>query len=151
MEIKLVSVKKNPLLNRKEVDFLVEQKTKTPSRLEIKKSIADELKVSEEIVFVKKMRTLTGSNITVGIANIYDSIKHADLIESDHIKKRNQPQEIKKKERKGVYVLYKIEKDKISRLRPTCERCGAGYFMANHKDRYTCGHCGFTRYKQIKK
>ncbi|MBK5133056.1 30S ribosomal protein S27ae [Candidatus Bathyarchaeota archaeon] len=55
-----------------------------------------------------------------------------------------------KKKQKGVFSLYKIENDKISRLRPTCERCGSGYFMANHKDRYTCGHCGFTRYKQIK-
>ncbi|TRO47503.1 30S ribosomal protein S27ae [Candidatus Bathyarchaeota archaeon] len=57
----------------------------------------------------------------------------------------------KKKSHKGVYVLYKIEEGKVSRLRPTCERCGSGYFMANHKNRYTCGHCGFTRYKQIKK
>lgn len=54
----------------------------------------------------------------------------------------------KKKEQKGVYTLYKIENEKLTRLRPTCERCGSGYFMANHKDRYTCGHCGFTRYKQ---
>jgi ribosomal protein S24E len=102
MEIKLVSVKKNPLLNRKEVDFLVEQKskTKTPSRLEIKKRIADKLKSSEDLVFVKKMQTLTGSHITVGIANIYETSKHADLIESNHIKKRNQPQEIKKEEAK---------------------------------------------------
>ncbi|MBS7608010.1 30S ribosomal protein S27ae [Candidatus Bathyarchaeota archaeon] len=53
----------------------------------------------------------------------------------------------KKKKEKGVYTLYKVEKDKIVRLRPTCERCGPGYFMADHGDRYTCGHCGFTRYK----
>lgn len=65
--------------------------------------------------------------------------------------KRSSETPVKKKEQKGVYALYKIENDKISRLRPTCERCGSGYFMANHKDRYTCGHCGFTRYKQIKK
>ena len=63
----------------------------------------------------------------------------------------NNEKENKKKDQKGVYALYKIENNKISRLRPTCERCGYGYFMANHKDRYTCGHCGFTRYKQIKK
>jgi ribosomal protein S24E len=98
MEIKLVSIKKNPLLNRKEVDFLVE--TKTPSRVEIKKSIADEMKISEEIIFIKKMQTLTGSNITVGIANIYDTLKQANLIEPDHIKKRNLPQETKKEETK---------------------------------------------------
>jgi len=53
----------------------------------------------------------------------------------------------KKKKEKGVFSLYKIEGDKILRLRPTCERCGTGYFMADHGDRYTCGHCGFTRYK----
>ncbi|MBM4400492.1 MAG: 30S ribosomal protein S27ae [Crenarchaeota archaeon] len=44
--------------------------------------------------------------------------------------------------------MYKIEDAKVARLRPTCERCGPGYFMANHQNRYTCGHCGFTRYKQ---
>lgn len=53
----------------------------------------------------------------------------------------------KKKKEKGVFSLYKIEGGKIQRLRPTCERCGTGYFMADHGDRYTCGHCGFTRYK----
>jgi small subunit ribosomal protein S27Ae len=66
-------------------------------------------------------------------------------------KKRESETSTKKKEQKGISALYKIEDDKVSRLRPTCERCGSGYFMAKHKDRYTCGHCGFTRYKQIKK
>lgn len=56
--------------------------------------------------------------------------------------------EKKKKDEKGVHTLYKVEGEKVTRLRPTCERCGQGYFMANHHDRYTCGHCGFTRYKQ---
>ena len=49
---------------------------------------------------------------------------------------------------KGVHAMYKIEGDKVTRARPTCERCGLGFFMADHHDRYTCGHCGFTRYKQ---
>ncbi len=60
--------------------------------------------------------------------------------------KKGKPEK-KKKEEKGVYTLYKIEGDKLVRLRPTCDRCGPGYFMADHGDRYTCGHCGFTRYK----
>jgi small subunit ribosomal protein S27Ae len=58
--------------------------------------------------------------------------------------------EKKKKKEKGVFSLYKIENDKIIRLRPTCERCGPGYFMADQGNRYTCGHCGFTRYKPAK-
>jgi ubiquitin-small subunit ribosomal protein S27Ae len=56
--------------------------------------------------------------------------------------------EKKHKQEKGVHAMYKVEDDKVSRARPTCERCGPGYFMAHHHDRYTCGHCGFTRYKQ---
>jgi len=55
--------------------------------------------------------------------------------------------EKKKKQEKGVHAMYKVEGEKVSRLRPVCERCGPGYFMGDHKDRYTCGHCGFTRYK----
>ena len=49
---------------------------------------------------------------------------------------------------KAVHSMFKVEGEKITRARPTCERCGPGYFMADHHDRYTCGHCGFTRYKQ---
>lgn len=55
--------------------------------------------------------------------------------------------EKRKREEKGIFTLYKVEADKVLRLRPTCERCGTGYFMADHGNRYTCGHCGFTRYK----
>ena len=53
----------------------------------------------------------------------------------------------KKKKSKGIYAHYKVEEGKLKRMLPFCERCGPGYFMANHGDRYTCGHCGFTRYK----
>lgn len=53
-----------------------------------------------------------------------------------------------KKGAKGKSTLYKVEGDKVTRVRPTCERCGPGYFMADHNDRFTCGHCGFTRYKR---
>jgi small subunit ribosomal protein S27Ae len=63
-------------------------------------------------------------------------------------KTENKTKEKAKKKADGVSVLYKVEGDKVSRARPTCERCGPGYFMADHNSRYTCGHCGFTRYKQ---
>ena len=68
----------------------------------------------------------------------------AEVVEA---KKEKKPEKKKKKE-KGVFTLYKIENDKLMRLRPVCERCGRGYFMADHGDRFTCGHCGLTRYKQ---
>ncbi|MGD0407136.1 MAG: 30S ribosomal protein S27ae [Candidatus Bathyarchaeia archaeon] len=62
--------------------------------------------------------------------------------------KAEKKREKRHREEKGVHAMYKVEGDKVSRARPTCERCGPGYFMADHHDRYTCGHCGFTRYKQ---
>ncbi|KPV64064.1 MAG: 30S ribosomal protein S27ae [Candidatus Bathyarchaeota archaeon BA1] len=59
------------------------------------------------------------------------------------------PKEVKaKKKEKPLSSRYKIEGGKLVRLLPLCERCGPGYFMADHGDRYTCGHCGFTRYKR---
>jgi ubiquitin-small subunit ribosomal protein S27Ae len=58
------------------------------------------------------------------------------------------PEKKAKKKEKGLYTMYKVEGDKVTKLRPTCERCGPGYFMADHHDRFTCGHCGFTRYKR---
>jgi ubiquitin-small subunit ribosomal protein S27Ae len=58
------------------------------------------------------------------------------------------PEKKAKKEEKGIHAIYKVEGDKATRLRPTCERCGPGFFMADHHDRFTCGHCGFTRYKR---
>ena len=61
--------------------------------------------------------------------------------------KAEKKREKKRRQEKGVHAMYKIEGEKATRLRPTCERCGPGFFMGDHKDRYTCGHCGFTRYK----
>ncbi len=73
--------------------------------------------------------------------------KKAEEAKPQKVEKAPKPEK-KKKQEKGIHALYKVENEKVTRLRPTCERCGPGYFMADHRDRYTCGHCGFTRYKR---
>jgi ribosomal protein S24E len=100
MEVKIVSTKKNSLLKRKEVDFMVEQgpKGKTPERLEVKKAIAAELKMNEDLVFIKKMKTMTGTNTAVGVANAYETVEQAKFIEPEYIRKRNSPPEEPKEE-----------------------------------------------------
>jgi ubiquitin-small subunit ribosomal protein S27Ae len=53
-----------------------------------------------------------------------------------------------------MYKFYTIEGDKVTRNRRDCPRCGKGVFMAQHRDRYTCGKCGFTEFmhkEQLKK
>jgi small subunit ribosomal protein S27Ae len=53
----------------------------------------------------------------------------------------------RKKVKLAILKFYKVDgDDKITRLRRECpaEQCGAGVFMANHKDRQYCGKCGLT-------
>ena len=49
-----------------------------------------------------------------------------------------------------VWKFYQIEGSKITRIRKECPRCGKGVFLAEHKNRYTCGKCGDTQYLQTK-
>jgi small subunit ribosomal protein S27Ae len=46
----------------------------------------------------------------------------------------------------SVYKFYTIQGDKATKNKRECQRCGKGVFMAEHKDRYTCGKCGFTEF-----
>jgi small subunit ribosomal protein S27Ae len=58
----------------------------------------------------------------------------------------------KKKDSKAqIYTFYDISGDKVTRKKRDCPRCGTGVFMAEHKDRNTCGKCGFTEFKQKSK
>ena len=102
MELKILSKKENPLLKRKEVQFtVVHTQGKTPARLDVKRSIASELQVSDKLVFVKKMKTNTGTNMAVGEANAYETEAQAKLIEPSYIVKRNSPPEKPKEEAKA--------------------------------------------------
>jgi small subunit ribosomal protein S24e len=100
MQVKIESTKDNPLLKRKEVGFTIIQgpKEKTPPRLEVRKAVAMEMKIGDEVVFIKRMRTKTGTSITVGVANVYQSVAQAKIVEPEYILKRNSPPEKPKEE-----------------------------------------------------
>lgn len=103
MEIKIISEKQNKLLKRREISFQVEhtQTGYTPPRLEIRKAVAAALKTDEGAVFVKRLETRTGTHLAMGVANVYDSIEQAKLIEPEYIFNRNVPAEKPKEEGKG--------------------------------------------------
>ena len=100
MQVKIESTKDNPLLKRKEVGFTIVQgtKEKTPQRLEVKKAVAIEMKLGDDVVFIKRMHTKTGTNITQGEANVYQAVTQAILVEPEYIRKRNSPPEKPKEE-----------------------------------------------------
>ena len=47
-----------------------------------------------------------------------------------------------------VSSLYKVDGDKLVRKNKICPKCGNGVFMAEHKDRVSCGKCGYTEFKK---
>ncbi|MDR1993625.1 MAG: hypothetical protein LBQ98_09105 [Nitrososphaerota archaeon] len=95
MQIKIESTKENPLLKRKEVGFTILSgpKEKTPQRIAVKKAIALEMQIGVDVIYIKQMRTKTGTSITQGIANVYQSVTQAKLVEPEYIQKRNNPNE----------------------------------------------------------
>lgn len=57
----------------------------------------------------------------------------------------------KKEKKKKVKVKkgtrYNIEGEKTKRKNKFCPKCGAGVFLAEHKDRLSCGRCSYTEMK----
>jgi small subunit ribosomal protein S24e len=98
MEIKITQQQYNPLLKRKEVFFKVEhaQTKGTPSRLEIRKKLAEMLQTTTEVVYVRRVETKTGTMTATGEANVYNKVEQAKMLEPSHIIARNIPKEERK-------------------------------------------------------
>ncbi|PIU21576.1 MAG: 30S ribosomal protein S27ae [Candidatus Diapherotrites archaeon CG08_land_8_20_14_0_20_34_12] len=54
----------------------------------------------------------------------------------------------KKEKKNSKSSYYKVEADSVKRTRKNCPKCGAGIFMAEHKDRHSCGTCSYTEIKK---
>ncbi|HLC36276.1 MAG TPA: 30S ribosomal protein S27ae [archaeon] len=53
-----------------------------------------------------------------------------------------------KKEEKGKGKIkkssyYDAKGESLGKRKKACPKCGAGIFLAEHKDRVHCGNCGF--------
>ena len=102
MKITVLSKKDNPLLKRKEVIFSVDHSKEgvTPSRLELRKKLAELLKAKMELVYVEEVKTKTGEPTSIGRLNAYESPERAELIERKHIILRNTPPKAPEKQEK---------------------------------------------------
>ena len=52
-----------------------------------------------------------------------------------------------KKEAYKLYTKYEVSGDSVKRKNSTCPKCGPGMFLAHHKNRTTCGKCGYSEIK----
>lgn len=53
----------------------------------------------------------------------------------------------KKSKRISKSSFYEIKGESVSRKKRNCPKCGLGVFLAEHKNRLTCGCCGYTEMK----
>lgn len=58
------------------------------------------------------------------------------------------PQAGAKKKATSQNKYYTVSGDKVGRKNKTCPKCGSGIFLAEHKDRTTCGQCHYTEFKK---
>ncbi|RLI38921.1 30S ribosomal protein S24e [Candidatus Bathyarchaeota archaeon] len=91
MELKHVTYRYNPLLERKEVYFEIDHSDKgsTPTRMEVRQMLAEHFGVELDRVIVRKVETRTGTTVARGEAHIYDTVEMAMFVEPEHILKRN--------------------------------------------------------------
>ena len=52
-----------------------------------------------------------------------------------------------KKKHQKIASVYKVEGGSIKRKNKICPKCGPGTFMGDHKNRWSCGGCGYMEKK----
>lgn len=89
MDIRIIKDKKNLLLNRRELDFVVKYEGSTPSRNDIKNKLAAMLNAPLELLVVQKIKTEYGMQEAKGYAKLYDEAARMKEVELEYVQKRN--------------------------------------------------------------
>lgn len=94
MEIKILSKKENPLLNRTEIEFEVDYPSEgTPNLLEVKHKIVALEDASNDLLVVDNMKPSYGATKAVGLAKVYDSVEKLQEIEPKSVIAKNEEPE----------------------------------------------------------
>ena len=83
MTLHILKESENKLFHRKELLFELEYSGSTPNKIEIKKSIAQTTKVSEDLVIIDTIHQIYGSTKAKINAKIYktlEDLKYAEVI-----------------------------------------------------------------------
>lgn len=99
MNIKLVKEITAPLLSRKALNFEIDYSgSKTPSKEDVRKTVAALQKVKEELVVVKHVYPKFGKGKAEIIVNIYNTLQDLKKYEP---KPRKEKQKVEKQEKKA--------------------------------------------------
>ncbi len=101
MKLEILAQNKAPLLSREEVQARVGFfGTSTPSRKEIRKSLADQLKKDPELIAIKNISTKFGASEAYISVFVYDNKEEMTKIEPESKREKEKPAEDKKEEAK---------------------------------------------------
>ncbi|MFX1376921.1 MAG: 30S ribosomal protein S24e [Promethearchaeota archaeon] len=101
-KIEIAEEKKNPLIDRKEIKFIIDHfGASTPNRLEVKKKISAMQGSDEKLTIIRHLETHFGSSQTIGKALIYENSDDLKFFEPFHIQVRN----LEKEKRTEIYQL----------------------------------------------
>ena len=98
MKLEVIKERETPLLSRTRITLKAEYEGATPSRLELKKLVADKIKADEKLVVLKHIYTRFGKNSAKIIAHIYQNEKDMQKLEHTKLLEKHFP---KKKEEKA--------------------------------------------------
>ncbi|RLF12667.1 MAG: 30S ribosomal protein S24e [Thermoprotei archaeon] len=89
-QIKVIKDLENKVLNRRELILRIDHiNYRTPTRAEVRELVSSAFKVPINLVIVRKLRTLTGTNVTEAHIHVYKDEKTLHEVEPEHIKLRN--------------------------------------------------------------
>ena len=89
MDIRIIKDKKNLLLNRRELDFIVRYEGSTPSRNDVKNKLAAMLNAPLELLVVQRIKTEYGMQEAKGYAKLYEDAARMKEVELEYVLKRN--------------------------------------------------------------
>lgn len=94
MDIEIVEESFNPLLERREVKFLVKHPGgPTPPRFRVRLALREKFNVDLDKLIVIRLTSKTGLNVSEGICHIYDNLENIKYLIPKHILLKNLPPE----------------------------------------------------------
>ncbi|MFH1409322.1 MAG: hypothetical protein ABIH34_05420 [Nanoarchaeota archaeon] len=89
MNLIITKQEENALLKRQDVEADLSFEQKTPSRKEVKKALASHIKVTENLIVIRDIRTQYGFQTAKVSAHVYHTAEAVQEFEPDHFVKRN--------------------------------------------------------------
>jgi len=89
-QVKVLRDLENKVLDRRELVLLIHHAgARTPTRGEVRELVSSMFSAPQNLVIVKNLRTITGTNVTEAHVHVYRGEKTLQEVEPRHIKTRN--------------------------------------------------------------